>query len=113
MWRGASDHGAMPDSYAGYQSVADPEIRARHEAAWKVRSPPKRGLDNHEMVEAIHEGKLKTMYVMGEEMSIVDSNANYVESAFSKLDFFVVQDIFFKQHLPLRRCGFAGRAEPR
>jgi len=100
--QGASDHGAMPDSYAGYQSVADPEIRARHEAAWKVKLPPKRGLDNHEMVEAIHEGKLKTMYVMGEEMSIVDSNANDVESAFSKLDFFVVQDIFFSN-----TCRFA------
>ena len=73
--QGASDNGAMPDCYAGYQSVADPEIRARHEAAWKVKLPPKRGFDNHEMVEAIHEGKLKSMYVMGEEMSIVDSNA--------------------------------------
>jgi formate dehydrogenase major subunit len=47
------------------------------------------------MVDAIHEGKLKCMYVMGEEMSIVDSNANRVEAAFEKLDFFVVQDIFF------------------
>src|SRR2546425_5164365 len=47
------------------------------------------------MVEAIHAGKLKAMYVIGEEMSIVDSNANYVSAAFEKLDFFVVQDIFF------------------
>ena len=35
------------------------------------------------------------MYLIGEEMSIVDSNANYVGDAFAKLDFFVVQDIFF------------------
>jgi formate dehydrogenase major subunit len=47
------------------------------------------------MVDAIHEGKLKCMYVMGEEMSIVDSNANRVEAAFEKLDLFAVQDIFF------------------
>ena len=47
------------------------------------------------MVDAIHEGKLKAMYLIGEEMSIVDSNANYVADAFEKLDFFVVQDIFF------------------
>jgi formate dehydrogenase major subunit len=100
--QGASDHGAMPDSYAGYQSVADPEIRTRHEAAWKVKLPPKRGFDNHEMVEAIHEGKLKCMYVMGEEMSVVDSNANFVQAAFEKLDFFVVQDIFFSH-----TCTFA------
>jgi len=47
------------------------------------------------MVAAIQEGKLKAMYLFGEEMSIVDSNANYVSDAFSKLEFFVVQDIFF------------------
>ena len=41
------------------------------------------------------QGKLKAMYLIGEEMSIVDSNANYVGDAFAKLDFFVVQDIFF------------------
>ena len=100
--QGASDHGSMPDCYAGYQKVTDPEIRGRHEAAWKVKLPPMRGFDNHEMVDAIHQGKLRSMYVIGEEMSIVDSNANYVEDAFSKLDFFVVQDIFFSH-----TCQFA------
>lgn len=93
--QGASDHGAMPNSLPGYQSVDDPEVRARHEAAWRVKLPSTKGLDNHLMVDAIHAGKLKAMYIVGEEMSIVDSNANYVEEAFSKLDFMVVQDIFF------------------
>ncbi len=93
--QGASDHGSMPNNFAGYQSVNDPEVRARHEAAWKVKLPTTKGLDNHMMVDAIHQGKLKAMYVIGEEMSIVDSNANYVDGAFSKLDFMVVQDIFF------------------
>jgi formate dehydrogenase major subunit len=93
--QGASDHGSMPNHLPGYQSVDDPEIRKRFEAAWKVTLPSTKGLDNHQMVEAIHQGKLKAMYLIGEEMSIVDSNANYVSEAFSKLDFFVVQDIFF------------------
>ncbi len=93
--QGASDHGSMPNAFAGYQSVDDPEVRARHEEAWKVKLTTTKGLDNHQMVEAIHAGKLKSIYLIGEEMSIVDSNANYVESAFEKLDFFVVQDIFF------------------
>jgi formate dehydrogenase major subunit len=47
------------------------------------------------MVEAIQQGKLRAMYLMGEEMPIVDSNSNYVSDAFSKLDFLVVQEIFF------------------
>ena len=93
--QGASDHGAMPNMLTGYQSVDDPEVRQRFETGWNVKLPSTKGLDNHQMVEAIHEGKLKAMYLIGEEMSIVDSNANYVAAAFEKLDFFVVQDIFF------------------
>jgi formate dehydrogenase major subunit len=95
--QGASDNGSMPNNLSGYQSVADPEVRQRFEAGWGVKLPSSKGLDNHEMVEAIQQGKLKSMYVIGEEMSIVDSNANYVQDAFSKLDFFVVQDIFFSK----------------
>ena len=93
--QGASDHGAMPNMLPGYQPVDDPEVRQRFETGWKVQLPSTEGLDNHQMVEAIHGGKLKAMYLMGEEMSIVDSNANYVADAFAKLDFFIVQDIFF------------------
>jgi formate dehydrogenase major subunit len=100
--QGASDHGSMPNSLPGYQSVDDPEVRARFEAAWKVQLPSSKGLDNHQMVEAIHAGKLKAMYLIGEEMSLVDSNANYVGDAFTKLDLFVVQDIFFSN-----TCRFA------
>ena len=93
--QGASDNGSMPNNLPGYQSVDDPEIRARFEAQWKVTLPSTKGLDNHQMVDAIEQGKIKAMYLIGEEMSIVDSNANYVGDAFSKLEFFVVQDIFF------------------
>src|SRR5258707_2279673 len=93
--QGASDYGSMPNNLPGYQSVDHPEVRARFEAAWKVALPSSKGLDNHEMVDAIEQGKLKAMYLIGEEMSIVDSNANYVGVAFSKLEFFVVQEIFF------------------
>jgi formate dehydrogenase major subunit len=100
--QGASDHGAMPNNFPGYQRVDDPAIRAKFEKAWNVSLPPKPGLDNHLMIDAIHEGKLKAMYVFGEEMSLVDSNANYVGDALSKLDFFVMQEIFFSE-----TCRFA------
>jgi formate dehydrogenase major subunit len=93
--QGASDHGAMPNFLPGYQSVADASVRARFEAAWNVSLPSTKGLDNHQMIDAIHHGNLKAMYIFGEELSLVDSNANYVSDALSKLDFFVTQDIFF------------------
>jgi formate dehydrogenase major subunit len=95
--QGASDHGAMPNSLPGYQSVDDPEVRARFEAAWKVKLPSAKGLDNHQMIDGIHDGKVKAMYLFGEEIALVDSNANFVRDGLSKLEFFVVQDIFFSK----------------
>ena len=100
--QGASDHGAMPNFLPGYQDVADPVIRAKFEKAWNVTLPTKSGLDNHQMIDAIHDGRIKSMYVFGEEMSLVDSNANYVAAALEKLDFFVMQEIFFSA-----TCRFA------
>jgi formate dehydrogenase major subunit len=100
--QGASDHGAMPNFLPGYQSVDDPEVRARFEAGWKVKLPTSKGLDNHQMIDAVYDGKLKSMYVFGEEISLVDSNLNYVQEGLSKLEFFVVQDIFFNES-----CKFA------
>jgi formate dehydrogenase major subunit len=100
--QGASDHGAMPNKLPGYQSVNDPEVRARFEAGWNVQLPSTKGLDNHEMIDAIYQGKVKSMYVFGEEISLVDSNANFVGEGLAKLEFFVVQDIFFSAS-----CQFA------
>jgi formate dehydrogenase major subunit len=100
--QGASDHGAMPNNFPGYQDVANAEIRAKFEKAWGVKLPPKPGLDNHQMIDGIHEGKLRAMYIFGEEMSLVDSNANYVDAALAKVDFLVIQEIFFSE-----TCRFA------
>src|ERR1700722_338529 len=100
--QGASDHGAMPNFMPGYQKVDDPEVRARFEAGWGGPLPSTKGLDNHEMIDPIYQGKLKSMYVFGEEMSLVDSNANYVCDGLSKLEFLVMQDIFFSA-----TCRFA------
>jgi formate dehydrogenase major subunit len=100
--QGASDHGAMPNLFPGYQAVSDPEVRARFESRWGVTLPSTEGLDNHDMIDAIHQGHLRSMYIYGEEMGLVDSNINHVTDAFKKLDFFVVQDVFFSE-----TCRFA------
>jgi formate dehydrogenase major subunit len=100
--QGASDHGAHPVNLPGYQSVHDPEVCARFEAAWKVKLPTVKGLDNREMIDAIHAGKLKAMYLFGEEIALVDANANDVQDGLAKLEFFVAQDVFFS-----KTCQFA------
>jgi formate dehydrogenase major subunit len=95
--QGASDFGSMPNYYSGYQKVEEAPVREKFEKAWGVLLPVSEGLDNHEMVDAIHEGKLKSIYLKGEDMITSDANANYVGAALEKLEFFVVQDIVLSQ----------------
>lgn len=92
--QGASDLGSMPNKFPGYQDVDDPEILSKFEKAWETKLSGEIGLDNHEMVQAMHEGNLKVLYLQGEDMGIVDSNINHVQAGFEKLDFFIVQDLF-------------------
>ncbi|WLV25605.1 formate dehydrogenase subunit alpha [Aciduricibacillus chroicocephali] len=92
--QGASDFGSMPNVFPGYESVEDDTIRKKYETAWDVDLPKKKGMDNHELIVGIHDGKVHSMYVKGEDTAIVDANINYVTDAFKKLDFFVVQDLF-------------------
>jgi formate dehydrogenase major subunit len=95
--QGASDMGAMPNNFPGYQDVEDAAIRARFEKAWGVKLAPKKGLDNHQMIDAVYDGKLRAMYLAGEDMISADANANHVAGGFERLEFFVVQDIFFTE----------------
>jgi formate dehydrogenase major subunit len=95
--QGASDFGSMPDVFSGYQKVDNSEIRQKFEAHWAVSLPTTTGLDNRQMISAIHEGKLHSMYIKGEDTITSDANANDVGEALSKLDFLVVQDIFFSE----------------
>lgn len=95
--QGASDFGSMPDRFPGYQFVSDDTVREKYEEGWGVNLNTAAGLNNHEMVDAIHDGDLEILYLKGEDMGLVDSNINYVQNAFEKLKFFVVQDIFFSK----------------
>jgi formate dehydrogenase major subunit len=95
--QGASDFGSMPNIFSGYQKVEDPEIRGKFEADWECTLPTTTGLDNRQMIEAIHDGKLKAMYIKGEDTITSDSNANDVGEALRKLDFLIVQDINFSE----------------
>ncbi len=95
--QGASDFGAMPDVYSGYQKIDNAEVRGKFEAHWGVTLPTKPGLDNREMIAAVHEGKLHAMYIKGEDTITSDANAVDVGEALSKLDFLVMQDIFFSE----------------
>ena len=93
--QGASDFGAITAFFPGYQKVEEKECVERVSSVWGVELSQKPGLNNFEMVDSMHDGDLKALYLVGEDMALVDANANHVQSAFEKLDFMVVQELFF------------------
>lgn len=95
--QGCSDFGSMPNFFPGYEKVEDEQVRLRYEKAWNTTLPTTPGKDNHEMIGAIHEGQVTSLYVKGEDIGMVDANINYVREALKKLDFFVVQDLFLTE----------------
>jgi len=95
--QGASDFGSMPNVFSGYQKVDDADVRAKFEAGWGVTLPTSTGKDNHQMIDAILEDKIKVMYIKGEDTITSDSNANYVAEALTKLEFFIMQDVNFSE----------------
>jgi len=95
--QGACDMGCSPNVLPGYQSVTDPDVRHKFQEAWGVPVPDKVGLTATEMIEAMHDGKLKALYIMGENPALSDPNINKSLAAFKKLDLLVVQDIFMSE----------------
>ncbi|MDH3298436.1 MAG: formate dehydrogenase subunit alpha, partial [Gemmatimonadota bacterium] len=95
--QGASDAGLIPITYPDYQAVTDPDIRAKFEAAWGTRLDPETGLTVVEIMHGALEGKIRGMYMMGENPFISDPNTNKVRRALASLDFLVVQDIFLTE----------------
>ncbi len=110
--QGACDMGALPTVYSGYQAVSNPAIREKFETAWDCRLNPSPGLTLTEIMPAAHEGKIKAIYLMGENPLLSDPDANHVREALEKLEFLVVQDIFLSEtaqlaHVVLPATTFA------
>ena len=95
--QGASDVGLIPMVYPDYQAVSDPEVRERFESLWRAELDPKPGLTVVEIMAAVHEGKLRGMYIMGENPAMSDPNLNHARAALAKLEHLVVQDIFMTE----------------
>ncbi|MDH3687020.1 MAG: molybdopterin-dependent oxidoreductase, partial [Myxococcales bacterium] len=79
--QGASDSGLIPMVYPDYQSVADPAVREKFEAAWGCSLDPEPGLTVVEIARGALEGSIRGMYIMGENPFLSDPNANKVRRA--------------------------------
>jgi formate dehydrogenase major subunit len=95
--QGTSDAGAIPMVYPDYQSVEDPEVRARFEALWRTALDDKRGLTTVEISDAAHRGEIKGIYIMGENPAMSDPDVEHVREGLAKLEHLVVQDIFLTE----------------
>jgi len=95
--QGACDMGALPNVYSGYQKVDDPAVHEKFEKAWGAKLSDQIGLTVVEMMNAATEGKVRGMYIMGENPMLSDPDLNHVRESLEALDFLVHQDIFLNE----------------
>ena len=95
--QGATDMGCIPNFYPGYQKVDLEGVKQKFEMAWGTKLSKKIGLTSTEMIHEAFKGKLKALYIMGENPVISDPDINNTIKALNKLDFLVVQDIFLTE----------------
>ena len=96
--QGACDMGGLPDVYSGYQKVIDPAARQKMAEAWGVDDlSDQPGMKVTAMIPAAHDGKMKALYIIGENPLVSDPDLNHCEKSLNNLDFMVVQDIFMTE----------------
>jgi predicted molibdopterin-dependent oxidoreductase YjgC len=92
--QGASDSGALPTDLPGYQKIESPGVREKFEKAWGSELPKRRGITKITAMDQMLRGRVRGVYIMGENTVISDPNTNHAQAALEATDFIVVQDIF-------------------
>ncbi|WP_298288064.1 formate dehydrogenase subunit alpha [uncultured Lutibacter sp.] len=93
--QGAADMGVQPHQGAGYLDINDPKIQQYYAEKYGVdKMPEHEGLKIPQMLNAAINGKLKALYIMGEDTIMTDPNTNHSIKAFENLELIVVQELF-------------------
>jgi predicted molibdopterin-dependent oxidoreductase YjgC len=95
--QGGCDMGAMPNVLPGYQKIIDAEARAKFAKRWDVEIPPEPGLKLAQFFIGAHDGTIKGMYIMGEDVVMSEPNMSHIIKSLKNLDFLVVQEIFMSE----------------
>ncbi|MDA7964693.1 formate dehydrogenase subunit alpha [Ruegeria sp.] len=96
--QGASDAGLIPMFLPDYQSVTDDGIRAKFNNVWDSDDfSNEKGLTVTEIIDQAYAGKIKGMYIMGENPAMSDPDVGHARDALAKLDLMIVQDIFLTE----------------
>ncbi len=92
--QGAGDAGALPNNYPGFQSCDDPKCTKKFEEAWGVELDPEKGITKLKALDWAVEGKLKGMWICGENTLVSDPDVHHTRKALEGLEFLIVQDMF-------------------
>ncbi len=96
--QGACDVGALYDSLPGYKKVMDPAAREFFARAWGVeRLPAMPGVAASEVAQEALQGRVKALYLMGENIVLTDPDSHHVQKGLENLEFMVVQDMFLTE----------------
>ena len=108
--QGACDMGAQPTDYPGYQKVDNDAVREKFEKKWGVPLSPKPGLKATEVFPAAIEGRIKGLYIYGEDPMVTDPDTRHIETALKSLDFLVVQELFMTKTAAFADVILPGRS---
>ncbi len=108
--QGACDLGALPNVFPGYQSVTDEKVRSEFEKAWGVKLLGNVGYPVSKFGDLALEGKLKAVYIMGENPLLSEPDITRVREGFEKLEFIAVQDIFLSDTAQIADVVFPAAA---
>lgn len=110
--QGSCDAGALPDLLPGYQKVSNPEVRRKFQDAWEnctLDANP--GLTLTEIFDSARQGKIKAIYLVGENPALSDPDLHHVWEGLENLELLVVQDLFMnptgrRAHVVLPAASF-------
>jgi formate dehydrogenase alpha subunit len=98
--QGASDSGAMPWHYPGYQRVDDEAAARKFEQAWNIEPGGlnrRLGLTTTEIMNAVGPGGVRALHIMGENPMMSEPNLNHTRHMMEQLEFLVAQDLFINE----------------
>jgi formate dehydrogenase alpha subunit len=95
--QGVNDMGIAPDMYPGYKKTSDAEAKGNFEKIWGGTLPPKGNVTAANIIDDAIDGRVKALYVMGEDIVHRSHNGNHTREALDKIDFIVVQDMFLSE----------------
>jgi formate dehydrogenase alpha subunit len=98
--QGASDSGAMPWHYPGYQRVDDETAASKFEHVWNSEPGSlnrKLGLTTTEIMSAVGPGGVRALHIMGENPMMSEPNLNHTRHKMEQLEFLVAQDLFINE----------------